>query len=118
VPIGLQSFAAEMFQPMVGRMVAFLRPAPSPDATSPDGGRARVEMELIDVRVSTSGNFAGKRQPFSLLFTLRHVAPLDDRLLHQLAEPGFEECELLLSRLYVPELDRRDGTMFYEAVFG
>jgi hypothetical protein len=102
-----------MFQPMVGRALAFLRPA-----ASQDGQRARVGMELIEVRVSASGNPDGKRQPFSLLFTLRQEPPLDDRLLHQLAEPGFEECELLLSRLHVPELDRHDGTMYYEAVFG
>jgi hypothetical protein len=102
-----------MFQPMVGRTLAFLRPA-----RPPGGQPARVELELIEVRVAASGHLAGRRQPFSLLFTLRHEPPLDDRLLHRLAEPGFEECELLLSRLYVPELDRRDGTMYYEAVFG
>jgi hypothetical protein len=113
VPIAIQDFAAEMFRPLVGRTLAFLRPAPSPD-----GQRARVEMELIQVRVSASGNRDAKRQPFSLLFTLRQESPLDDRLLHQLAEPGFEECELLLSRVSVPDLDRHDGTMFYEAVFG
>ena len=113
MPIAIQDFAAEMFQPLVGCGLAFLRPAPSPD-----GQRARVEMELIQVRVTASGRLDGKRQPFSLLFALRQEPPLDDRFLHQLAEPGFAECELLLSRVYVPELDRRDGTMYYEAVFG
>ena len=113
MPIAIQDFAAEMFQPLVGRGFAFLRPAPSPDEQ-----RTWLEMELIQVRVSASGKLDGNRQPFSLLFTLRQGPPLDDRLLHQLAEPDFEECELLLSRVYVPELDRRDGTMYYEAVFG
>lgn len=102
-----------MFRPLVGRRLAFLRPV-----ASPDGLRAPLEMELIDVRGTTSGNVAGMRRPFSLLFTLRQEPPLDDRLLHQLTEPGFEECELLLSRVYVPDLDRRDGTIYYEAVFG
>lgn len=113
MPIALQDFAAEMFQPLVGRRLDFLRPAPSPARQG-----ARVEMELIQVRVSASGKLTGPRQPFSLLFALRQEPPLDDRLLHKLAQPDFEECELLLSRVYVPELDRRDGTMYYEAVFG
>jgi hypothetical protein len=113
VPIALRDFAAEMFQPLTGRKLAFLRPAQPPEAP-----RARVEMELIAVRTAGSAGPGATRQPFSLLFTLRGEPPLDDRLLHQLAEPGFEDCELLLSRVHVPELDRRDGTMFYEAVFG
>lgn len=75
-------------------------------------------MELIEVRGLNCPGNDRRRQPFSLLFALRNEPPLDDRLLHQLAEPGFEECELLLSRVHVPELDRRDGTMFYEAAFG
>ncbi|HXN45396.1 MAG TPA: hypothetical protein VN893_02070 [Bryobacteraceae bacterium] len=111
--VALKDFAAEMFQPLVGRKLALLRPAAQPGA-----GRARVELELIRVRVSNSGSYGGGRRPFSLLFTLRQEPALDDRLLHQLVEPGFEECELLVSRVYVPELDRRDGTMYYEAAFG
>ena len=113
MPIVLKDFAAEVFQPMLGRKLAFLRPA-----VSASEQRARVELDLIQVRVWPSGNPGGGRQPFSLLFTLRDEPPLDHHQLHQLAEPGFEECELLVSRVSVPELDRRDGTMFYEAVFG
>ncbi len=110
--IALKDFAAEMFQPLVGRKLAFLRPA------SAGAQRVRVELELIEVRVSKSGGQGGMRRPFSLLLTLSQEPALDDRFLHQLAESGFEDCELLLSRVSVPELDRRDGTMYYEAAFG
>ena len=111
--IALKDFAAEMFQPLVGRKLAFLRPV-----TAPGGQRVRVELELIEVRVSNSGGRDGMRKPFSVLFTLRQEAALDDRFLHQLVESGFEQCELLLSRVSVPELDRHDETMYYEAAFG
>ena len=111
--IALKDFAAEMFQPLVGRKLAFLRPVASPGAQ-----RVRVELELIEVRVSHAGGQGGMRRPFSLLFTLRQEPGLNDRFLHQFAEPDFEECELVLSRVSVPELDRHDGTMYYEAAFG
>ena len=113
VAVALPDFTAGVFQPLIGRQMAFLRPAPSPHALP-----ARVELELIEVRVPGPAGPETGRQPFSLLFTLRGEQPLDDRLLHRLAEPGFEACELLLSRVFVPELDRHDGTMYYEAAFG
>jgi len=113
VAVGLPDFTAGVFQPLIGRKLAFQRPA-----TSPHAPPARVELELLEVRVSSADGPEAGRQPFSLLFTLRGEPALDDRLLHRLAEPGFEACELLLSRVFVPELDRHDGTMYYEAAFG
>lgn len=112
MPITLQEFTAAAFRPFEGQGVAFLRPP------STNGERARVELHLIQVRERDSAPRPGHRVPFSLLFSLRGEQPLDDRLLHQIAEPHFEPCELLVSRVFVPELDQHDGTMFYEAVFG
>jgi hypothetical protein len=110
VAIRLEDFAADLFQPLVGQRLSFRRPGNPP--------AERVEMELLQVRASRYGAPPGLRAPFSLLFTLRDTAPLDPIGLHRLDHPDFEPCDLLLTRVQVPELDRRDGTMFYEAVFG
>ncbi len=110
-PYLISDFSAEMFRPLEGRAVRFLRPAPQGSNPEP------VDLTLIAVRESAGTPRPGLRRPFSLLFTLRVRAPLADDLLHQLSHPDFEPCALLLSRVSVPELDSRDGTMFYELVF-
>jgi hypothetical protein len=110
-PYRLEEFTAELFQLRLGDTFTFLRPE------SPAAGKA-AGLTLIEVHVSTHPGAPGKRKPFSLLFTLRDSPPLNDRLAHKLAHPGFEPCEILLSRVTVPGLDKHDGTMYYEAVFG
>ena len=107
----MKDFAAAMFQPHVGGEFVFLRPA---DAA---GNRAPVKLDLLQVREGKSQP-VGFRCPFALVFGLRGEAPLDYYEMHQLAEAGYEEADLLLSRVAMPELDRHDGTIFYEAVFG
>jgi hypothetical protein len=114
-PIPLEQFTAQAFQAWAGREIQFLRPPAEP------GERGKpVTLELIQVR--GPGNAppvpTGHRAPFSLLFRLNGEAPLQDRFLHTLHHAPFESCELLISRVFVPELDSGDGTMFYEAVFG
>jgi hypothetical protein len=105
--LSLRDFAAPRFEPLVGQPVRFLRPESQP-----------VDLELVSTRAQQAPSAPGLRPPFSLLFKVCQAAPLNDRLLHTLDQPGFERCELLLSRVTVPELDRRDGTLYYEAVFG
>jgi len=109
-PILLEQFTAEMFEPFRGKKIRFLRPA----ATGVE--EQAVNLELIDVSRSPYAA-GGARQPFSLLFTLQDEAPLNDRLLHRISQEPFAACDLLLSRVHVPQLDRRDGTMYFEAVF-
>ncbi len=108
----IAEFRAELFEPFLNGSIQFLRPVP-PGAVSP-----AVNLTLMEVREAGHPGVPGQRRPFSLLFALRDSAPLEDRFLHRLAHPGFERCDLLLSRVTVPEHDRRDGTMFYEIVFG
>jgi hypothetical protein len=108
----LADFAAEFFQPRLGDTFRFLRPQ------DPAAGRETADLTLIEVHVSRHPGVPGKRQPFSLLFTLRDAPPLNDRLTHTLSHPGLEPCEILLSRVTVPSLEKHDGTMYYEAVFG
>ena len=122
VPFRLTELSAQHFQPLVGQKLRFLRPSADlsrAPAMSLDGvAREAVELALHDVKVARFPSMRGKRQPFSLLFTLRDAAPLDDRHLHLLSHPEFEPCDLLLSRVTVPELDQHDGTMYYELIFG
>lgn len=108
----ISDFTAEMFRPLVNKPITFLRPAPAGVACEP------VDLMLIAVHEQAGSPGPGFRRPFSLMFTLRDEAPLADRYLHQLSHPDFEACEVLLCRVSVPDLDRRDGTMFYEIVFG
>jgi hypothetical protein len=107
----ISDFKAETFRPFEGKALTFLRPAPAGAACEP------VDLTLIAVNEQAGSPRPGFRRPFSLMLTLRDQSPLADRFLHQLSHPDFEPCELLLSRVSVPELDKRDGTMFYELVF-
>jgi hypothetical protein len=101
-----------MFRPLQGKSITFLRPAPEGAMGEP------VDLTLIAVHEQAGSPRQGFRRPFSLVLTLRDQTPLADRFLHELSHPEFEPCALLLSRVSLPELDPRDGTMFYEVVFG
>ena len=103
-------FQAEIFRPFLQEPFTLLRPMP-PGVASP-----RVELTLVEVKEMATSTLR-PRPPFSLLFALRDAAPLEDRFLHRLVHPNFEKCDLLLSRVTIPD-DPRDGTMFYEIVFG
>jgi hypothetical protein len=111
VPISIGEFSAATFRPLVGQEIPFLRPA------GPGVQAETVPLTLLQITEGDAANREGFRDPFSLLFTLRDSAPLDDLNLHVLHHPDFEPCEILITRVYVPGLDKRDGTMFYEAVF-
>jgi hypothetical protein len=110
-PFALSDFTAEMFRPLQGSKVRFVRPTPQGAA------HETVDLTLVAVQESDGSPRPGFRRPFSLLFTSQDQAPLQDRFLHQLSHPDFEACVLLLSRVSVPDLDPRDGTIFYELVF-
>lgn len=106
----LVNYTPELFQPLVGLQVPFLRPP------AVDGTREEVCLDVIRVTASKLPPAAGFRRQFSVLFGLREAAPLDHYLLHALVHRDFEPCDLLLNRVVVPELRTTDGTMFYELV--
>ena len=102
---GIADFTAQLFQPLVGQAVQWERPG---------GGTARLELLEVQTYPRQPGM---TRDPFSLLFELKGQKPIEPGL-PRLVHPGFEPCELLLSRVRVPEFERahRAG-VFYEAVF-
>jgi hypothetical protein len=108
----LAEFTPELFEPLTGQALTFLRPA------GPDGARAAVRLELVRVTIPGATLPPGFRRQFSAIFALRGAAPLDDRYLHALSHPDFELCDVLLSRVAVPGLDPHDGAIFYEMVIG
>jgi hypothetical protein len=112
---GLRSmaeFTPELFEPLTGQALTFLRPA------GPDGARVAVQLDLVRVTISAATLPPGFRRQFSAIFALRGAAPLDDRYLHALSHLGFELCDVLLSRVAVPGLEPHDVAIFYEMVIG
>jgi len=105
----MAEFTAELFLPRVGELFAWER---SRGRT----GEGKAWMRLIEVtRYRAYGE--GRREPFSLLFVLQGQPELESGL-HTLADPSFEPCELLLSRVTVPADERNErGGIHYEAVF-
>lgn len=105
MPVPFQHFNAGEFLPHVGEIFLWRSP-PAPDA----------RMRLLEVE-----RFRGQpglaRDPFSLLFVMHDQPPLGGGL-RTLVHDNFEACELLLSRVTVPRLERQDpGGMFYQVVF-
>jgi hypothetical protein len=113
-PVALRDFVFGHFQPLVGQSMTFLRPS------TPNVPPEAIQMELVKVDVPAVPSRSGLRAPFSLLFLLTDAQPLNDRELHTLSHPGFEVCDLLLSRVMPPGQHRAvpvDRGMFYEIVF-
>ena len=104
----LGEFTAEHFLPHVGRTLTFLQPA---DERGNPG--APVEFRLIAVDALATARGAG-RSPFSLLFLSVNGETLA-RGLPRLVDPGFEPCELFLSRVLPPA--GLPAGVYYEAVF-
>ena len=119
--LAIQDLTAETLQPYVGRTLPFERPAENGDAAS-----AQVTLELW--RVTANENITKmeqehperypqrRRQSFSALFILpQNEQPLGMGL-HRMMHPDFEVEEWFLSRVLVPDGDRKRA--YYEAVFG
>ena len=109
MPIALADFRTEHFEPLLQRPFRFHRPeAPSEEP---------VELVLLEVsRFPNPERFPG-RPPFTLLFELREGRP-PSASLQRLTTEGFEECDLLVTRVVDPKRMRENPRgMFYEVVF-
>lgn len=109
MPIALADFRAEHFEPLVRQPFRF-RPAGTPH-------EAPAEMVLLEVsRFPNPERFPG-RPPFTLLFEFRQGRP-PSASLQRFAADGFEECDLLVTRVADPKRMRENPQgMFYEVVF-
>ena len=104
----LEELTAEHFLPYVGRTLPFLQPAD-------EQGNRGVPVELRLIAVETLGPGGGRaRAPFSLLFLSANGETLEMGL-PRLVDPGFEPCELFLSRILPPA--GLPAGVYYEAVF-
>ena len=110
-PYPMTDFTADLFLPHLGELFEWERP------TSRNGtGEGHAQMHLIEV--TRQPHHPGvSREPFSLLFRMKGQRALAWGL-HTLVHPEFERCELLLSRVRVPQYERKDPDgIYYEAVF-
>ena len=106
----MTEFDADVFLPYVGAMFRW-RSGAANGGAPPEADMRLHEVERYRLQPGMS------REPFSLLFVMRDQPPLVSGL-HSLVHSDFEPCELLLSRVTVPEYERADpGAMFYEVVF-
>ncbi|HUA22280.1 MAG TPA: hypothetical protein VMB25_26225 [Bryobacteraceae bacterium] len=111
IPFAMQNYTAETFQPYVGQVIEFERPA---GATGFLG--QRVRLELLEVRKPNSGGRPeGFREMFALLFALRSPEPLGNGL-HRIAHDDFQPGDWFVTRVLVPGGD--PGVAYYESVFG
>ena len=112
MPIPLAEFRVEHFEPRIQERFRFLRPDAAPDESDP-----AVELILLEAQWLPNPEGYPARPPFTLLFELSEGRPLSVHP-HRLQTEGFEECDLLLTRVWVPNRMREKPTgMFYEAVF-
>jgi len=110
--VPLAEFRADHFDRCLGQNIVFLRPAPPP------GERVELELIAVERKPGTAEDYAPFRVPFSLLFRLRQGAPLSPWA-HTLQVDGMEACDLVLARVMVPAILRREpDAVLYEAVFG
>jgi hypothetical protein len=110
--VDLAELTAELFDPYVGQMMVFERPAGSEAEEEPP-----ARMTLLEVHRGIPSP-ALRRVPFSLLFVMKDQAELSFGL-HRLILSGHTPVELLISRVTVPKFQASDPMgMFYEVVFG
>ena len=115
---GLENATAESFEPHVGEVFEFLKPAgergvsPTVALTLKRVSRhdniARIEARMPGTRGKRS------RESFSLLFELPAGEPLSEGL-HEFARGPFKNCPILLSQVQSVKSRR---PLLYEAVFG
>jgi hypothetical protein len=115
---GLDNATAESFEPHIGELFEFLKPAgergvfPTVALTlkrvSHHDNIARIEARIPGTRGKRT------RQSFSLLFELPAGEPLSEGL-HEFARGPFKNCPILLSHVQSAKNHR---PLVYEAVFG
>jgi hypothetical protein len=115
----LQDVNADSFHPYVGKKLAFERPAGDQSFGSPTAELRLSKVtphENISRIESRNPAIYGsrRRESFSLLFEQKDGKPLGPGL-HRLAHADFEDFQLFLSQVGMPE---QDGTIYLEAIFG
>jgi len=115
----LEDVSAQSFLPYLGKTLLFER---SPEDRSLSSTTAELKLAKVIPHESISrlesrnpGKYGiRRRESFSLLFEQKDGKPLGPGL-HRLAHADFENFQLFLSPVGVPE---KNGTVYLEAIFG